>query len=85
MLNTVVEVDLASISDWPSFHASFAAAFGFPSFYGMNMNAWVDCMTCLEDPTAELTAVHVQEGHVVTLQLQHADAFKTRCRNNMKR
>lgn len=79
MLNAVIEVDLTSISDWPSFHASFAYAFGFPKFYGMNMHAWVDCMTCLDDPTAEMTSVHVKEGHVVTIQLRHADSFKKRC------
>ena len=40
-----VQIDGSAISDWNSFHDIFAAAFGFPAFYGRNMNAWIDCMT----------------------------------------
>jgi RNAse (barnase) inhibitor barstar len=79
MLNALVEVDLAAISDTRSFHATFAAALGFPAFYGANMDAWTDCMTCLDDPSAEMTSVHVAEGRVLTLQLKHAEPFKKRC------
>ena len=37
------------IGDWDSFHAVSAAAFGFPSFYGCNNNAWIDCLSYLTD------------------------------------
>ena len=35
------------ITDWPSFHAHCRAVFGFPDFYGANMDAWIDCLTYL--------------------------------------
>ncbi|MDZ4753789.1 MAG: barstar family protein [Phycisphaerae bacterium] len=31
---------------------TFAETFGFPGFYGRNMNAWNDCMTFLDGPDA---------------------------------
>jgi len=46
------------ISDWNSFHDTFADTLGFPSFYGRNMDAWIDCMTCLDDPEAGMTSTH---------------------------
>lgn len=72
-------MDGSQIRDWQSFHAVFAEAFGFPSFYGRNMNAWIDCLTCLDDPDAGLTTVHVNGGGVLSLVVDNAGDFKQRC------
>jgi RNAse (barnase) inhibitor barstar len=45
----IVDVDVLPITDWDSFHDTFAVALGFPDFYGRNMNAWVDCLTYEDD------------------------------------
>ncbi len=37
------------IKDWKSFHLLCKEKFGFPDFYGMNMNAWIDCLTYLDE------------------------------------
>lgn len=37
------------ISDWESFHHLCKKEFGFPDFYGMNMNAWIDCLSYLDE------------------------------------
>jgi hypothetical protein len=71
----LVRVDCSLITDWPSFHSEFARAFGFPSFYGANNNAWIDCMTRLDEAFSE---VQVGTGQIVTLQLDDAGAFKER-------
>ena len=42
-------LDTEKIKDWPSFHAQSAEAFGFPNFYGNNLNAWIDCLTYLPE------------------------------------
>lgn len=76
---TVVTIDTTEITDWNSFHDVFAQALGFPSFYGRNMNAWIDCMTSLDDPNAGTSKVTVPPGQVLTLQLAHIDDFVTRC------
>ena len=68
---TPVDIDCDRITDWDSFHAVFAAAFGFPDFYGRNMNAWIDCMTSLDAPDDGMTSVHAPDGGCVVLTLNN--------------
>ncbi len=79
MRNPVVRVDTRRITDWPSFHTVFSAAMGFPSFYGRNMNAWIDCVTSLDKPADGMTSVHAPPGGVLVVQLDHVDEFAARC------
>ena len=53
----LVKIDCTQITDWHTFSDVFAAAFGFPGYYGRNMNAWIDCMTYLDDPDAGIERV----------------------------
>ena len=53
-----VRIDGSQLTDWESFHDVFAAVFGFPAFYGRNMNAWIDCMTSLDTPEDGMTTIH---------------------------
>ncbi|WP_206361205.1 barstar family protein, partial [Pseudomonas viridiflava] len=41
----MAQEDANLISDWQTFHNVFAEQFGFPVFYGRNMDAWVDCLS----------------------------------------
>lgn len=75
----MIQIDGDSITDWDSFHSVFAKAFGFPEFYGRNMNAWIDCMTYLDDPKAGMSTVHVKSGEVLVLQINNAAGLKKRC------
>jgi len=75
----VVNIDAGRIVDWDTFHAVFAETLGFPDFYGKNMNAWIDCMTDVDDPGGRMTAITVQPGAVLTLQLNNARSFAERC------
>ncbi|MGO9465350.1 MAG: barstar family protein [Isosphaeraceae bacterium] len=76
---TLLKLDTRRITDWKSFHDVFAEVFGFPSFYGRNMDAWIDCMTWLDDASAGMTKVHAPPGGVVVLELEHVDDFVNRC------
>ena len=76
---TVVEINTAEIHDWDSFHAVFSAAFGFSDFYGRNTDAWIDCLTHLDDPDAGMSRVHAPAGGVVTLKLLGITEFAERC------
>jgi len=42
-----VVLDTEAIKDFETFHTECARTFGFPSFYGRNMGAWVDCLSYL--------------------------------------
>lgn len=75
----MVRVDADLITDWPTFHKVFSDIFGFPGFYGCNMDAWIDCLSCLDDPSAEMSSVHVQPGQPLSLVIDNAQSFKQRC------
>jgi Barstar (barnase inhibitor) len=75
----VVRIDGAAIHDWVTFHEVFATALGFPSFYGRNLDAWIDCLTCADDRDAGMIANAVPAGEVLTLQIDSVDDLATRC------
>lgn len=72
-------IDCARIQDWETFHDVFAEVFGFPAFYGRNMDAWIDCMTSLDSPEDQLTSVHCETRKPFTLVLENVRDFMTRC------
>ncbi|MBJ9665648.1 barstar family protein [Burkholderia gladioli] len=74
---TNVLTDTAKITDWPSFHRVFSQIFGFPSFYGNNMDALVDCLSYLDE--AEMTSLHVKPGETLAIQLGAVVSFRRRC------
>jgi RNAse (barnase) inhibitor barstar len=74
----MIEIDCRKITDEESLHSVFEAAFGFPEFYGRNMNAWIDCLTSLDEPESGMTSIHVNSGETLTLLLHHAADLKKR-------
>jgi Barstar (barnase inhibitor) len=76
MITALVSVDCAKIRDWDSFHDEFARVFGFPDFYGRNMDAWIDCMTSLDEPADGMTRIHATRGGVLTMQLENVGPLR---------
>nr|WP_242628866.1 barstar family protein [Xanthomonas oryzae] len=74
-----MRIDADGIVDIESFHSVFAVAFGFPSFYGRNMDAWIDCISYLDDPGSGMTTTHIDSGLTLSLVIEHAQEFKARC------
>ncbi len=62
-----ISIDVSGISDWTAFHDFFAKTFGFPTYYGKNMNAWIDCMG------------DVLLGESIFLHINRAKGLKERC------
>src|SRR5260370_22342754 len=73
----IVRVPGREIEDWDTFHTVFARAFGFPDYCGRNMNAWIDCMTYLDDTGN--CEVSVVEGGLVVIRIDSAAEFAARC------
>ena len=44
------------------------------------MNAWIDCMTSLDNPSDGMSKVHAPANGVVILQIQHARELSRRNR-----
>lgn len=74
-----VKIDTSKILDWNTFHYVFSEGFGFPAFYGRNMNAWIDCMSYLDDPDAGMSEINCSKGDFVVIELTEAKTFKERC------
>ena len=78
MTSQAIRLQTKSITGWDSFHSEFAETLGFPDFYGRNMNAWIDCMTCLDDAGAGMTTVTVSPGEIFHLEVTDAADFQKR-------
>lgn len=72
---TRLVIDTGEITSWEDFHTTFAKAFGFPSFYGRNMDAWIDCMSSLDAPEDRMSTVHAPPGGIVLLDLLNVNEF----------
>ncbi len=72
-------MDCSALRDWKSFHLEFFRVFGFPAFYGKNMDAWIDCMTSLDKPEDGMSTVHCAPGGILTLELNNASDFAKCC------
>jgi hypothetical protein len=79
VIRSRVRLDCDKIRDWASFHNEFAQLFGFPVFYGNNMDAWIDCFTSIDAPDDGMTSIHCAPGTVMTLELENVRRFAQRC------
>ena len=70
-------LETESITDWQSFHEACREAFGFPDLYGMNMDAWIDCMSYL-DEDAGLTRFNLAEGEMLHIEVSATESFNRR-------
>jgi hypothetical protein len=52
---------------------------GLPKFYGYNMDAWIDCMTCVDAPADGMTTITVGVGDILVLSIENALDFQGRC------
>jgi hypothetical protein len=73
-----IRLESKHITDWHSFHSVFAGTLGFPDFYGRNMNAWIDCMSCVDDADAGMSRFTVPYGEIFHLEITDAEDFKRR-------
>jgi hypothetical protein len=79
MKPAIVAIPVNEIVDWDSFHVVFARELGFPDFYGKNMNAWIDCMTSVDEPEDGMTSVHGTKEAGLLLNLGDCTEFAKRC------
>lgn len=57
-----VTINFNKIANWESFHSVFSEVMGFPDFYGNNNNAWIDCMSYIDDKESGMSKVTVSPG-----------------------
>jgi RNAse (barnase) inhibitor barstar len=79
MIVSLAKIDCSRIRDWTSLHDEFNRVFQFPEFYGRTMDAWIDCMSSLDQPAAELSGIHCEPGKVLTIELGNCSEFRSQC------
>lgn len=52
-----------------SVHHAFAQAMGFPDFYGKNWDAWIDCMSYIDDAKVGMSKVTVGKGESLEIEI----------------
>jgi hypothetical protein len=72
-----VTIDTKAIHDWDTLHAVCKEAFGFPDFYGRNGDAFIDCLTYLDEGDG-MSRFVLKPGETLTVELPGADEFADR-------
>jgi hypothetical protein len=70
-----VRLDGERIKDWESFHSECQREFGFPGFYGHNMDAWVDCLSYLRDEEG-MTKFRLDADEILQIDVTKSDLLK---------
>jgi hypothetical protein len=72
-----VRLDGTKLIDWPAFHAECRREFGFPDFYGNNMDAWVDCLSYLRDDDG-MCRFRLAPDEVLHIEVAGASALRAK-------
>jgi RNAse (barnase) inhibitor barstar len=78
-MKTIV-LDASKITDKASFHKEFKKVMGFPDFYGMNMDAWIDCMS---DIKGGMVSPELNTNEPLCIELLHTEIFNKKLQNIM--
>ena len=70
MIQKIVEIDLTSIKDMKEVHVFLQDKFGFPHFYGKNVNALIDCWSSLRFPEDEMCNFTINSEEVLILRIK---------------
>ena len=72
-----VRLNSKQIKDWKSFHLLCKSKFGFPDFYGTNMNAWIDCLSCLDEED-RMSHFTLEKGELLHIEISDTEDFNSR-------
>lgn len=64
-----IELKFSIFKNWKIFDEEFAKIFGFPDFYGKNMDAWIDCMSYLDDPDSGMTTINLTPNDLLEFKI----------------
>lgn len=72
----IVQLKGNAITNWKAFHHECRIAFGFPAFYGDNLNAWVDCLSGLRDDDG-MSRFKLAPDEVLTIEILHSAILRS--------
>ena len=68
-------LDGSTIVDWDTFHTACAKEFGFADFYGQNMNAWIDCLTYINEGDG-MSRFVLQPGELLRIEVAKSETLR---------
>lgn len=66
------------IVDRSSFHDVFKNLFGFPYYYGANMDAWIECMSELDEAEDGITEFKLDRGEMLQIEVAGVESLAKR-------
>lgn len=64
-------IDFSKLETMEDFHNEMKVLFGFPDFYGKNINAFIDCLTSLRYPEDGMTSLTLEKDEVLLLEVNN--------------
>ncbi|MEM7640945.1 MAG: barstar family protein [Pseudomonadota bacterium] len=74
--DVTVDLDGRTMTSQDGFHKAFADGLGFPDFYGRNMDAWLDCMSCIDAPESGMSDVFIPSGGLLVIRIRNAEIMR---------
>ena len=62
-----INIDFNKINSTKDFHKVFSVVMGFPDFYGNNNDAWIDCMSYIDDKEAGMSLITVKPNESLNI------------------
>lgn len=66
--NHCCSIDFSHISTLGALYAALSDAFGFPEFFGHNIDAVIDCLFSLPYPADGMTEIHLADNESLVIQ-----------------
>jgi hypothetical protein len=70
-----VRIDGEKITTWDAFHSESQAVFGFPDFYGRNIDAWIDSLASLREDEG-LTKFKLGPDESLEIEVLRSDVLR---------
>src|SRR5436190_1216633 len=65
-----IEINFTEIESLEDMHILLKEKFGFPEFYGKNVNALIDCLSSLRYPDDGMTLVNLELNEILYLKIK---------------
>ena len=70
-----LNIDFSRIKNSEDFHNEMKELFGFPDFYGMNFNAFNDCLNSLRYPEDGMSNINLGKNESLLLNIKEIDSI----------
>jgi hypothetical protein len=76
MNSKTIKIDFLEIKTHEDFHNKLSKIFGFPEFYGKNINALIDCLSSLRYPEDEMSETILKKNESLILDVRNINLLK---------